>query len=58
MHMFIWLIADGKYLANTDRICAALDDLIEFLKKQNLLSGLRIERPAINPELPAPEEAV
>jgi hypothetical protein len=54
--MFISFIADGKYLANTDKIRGALDDLIEFLKKQNLLSGLQIERPSINPELPGPDE--
>jgi hypothetical protein len=58
LHMFIWFVADGQYLANIDKICGALDDLVEFLKKQNLLSGLRIERPTINPELPAPEEKV
>jgi hypothetical protein len=55
LHMFIWFIADGKYLATTDKINEALDNLIEFLKKENLLKGLRIERAAIDPELPAPE---
>jgi len=56
LHMFISFIADGKYLANTDKIRGALDDVIEFLKKQNLLSGLQIERPSIHPELPGPDE--
>jgi hypothetical protein len=55
LHMFIWFIADGKYLATTEKINEALDNLIEFLKKENLLKGLRIERPAIDPELPALE---
>jgi hypothetical protein len=56
LHMFIWGIADGKYLATTDKISKALDDLIGFLQKENLLAGLRIERPTINPELSAPEQ--
>jgi hypothetical protein len=51
LHMFIRLIADGKYLKITDEISGALDDLMGFLKKKNLLAGLKIERPTINPEL-------
>jgi hypothetical protein len=54
--MFIWFIADGKYLATTDKINGALDDLMGFLQKENLLAGLHIERPTINPELSAPEQ--
>lgn len=55
LHMFIWFIADGKYLATIDKISQALDALMGFLQKENLLAGLHIERPTINPELPAPE---
>jgi hypothetical protein len=53
--MFIWFVADGKYLKNTEMISSALDDLIGFLQKQNLLAGLEIKRPPINPEQPAPD---
>jgi hypothetical protein len=53
LHMFIWFIADGKYLPTTDNITKTLDDLMGFLQKENLLAGLRIERPTINPELSA-----
>jgi len=46
-------------MANTSRppkkIGRALDDLMGFLQKQNLLAGWTIERPTINPELPPPE---
>ncbi len=56
VHMFIWFIADGKYLATTGKIGAALGQLMEFLQKQNLLAGLNIERPTINPDPSPPEE--
>jgi hypothetical protein len=49
--MFIWFIADGKYLPVTETIRDALSELMEFLQKENLLAGLDIRRPAINPEL-------
>jgi hypothetical protein len=51
LHMFTWFVADGKYLATTDKISGALDALMDFLQKQNLLAGLQIARPTINPEL-------
>ena len=51
LHMFIWFVADGKYLAKIDKISSALDDLESFLKQENLLSGLEIYRPPIKPEL-------
>jgi hypothetical protein len=57
--MFIWFIADGKYLPATDKISGALDDLIRFLQKKNLLAGLHIERPTIHPgspELPTSQQ--
>lgn len=56
LHMFIWFIADGRYLPTIDKISAALSELMNFLRKQNLLAGLHIERPVINPELPPPEQ--
>jgi hypothetical protein len=56
LHMFISLIADGKYLATTKNIDGALNNLMGFLQKENLLAGLHIERPTINPELSAPEQ--
>jgi hypothetical protein len=54
LHMFIWFVADGKYLPKLETINSALEDLRSFLKQENLLSGFQIERPPINPELPAP----
>jgi hypothetical protein len=51
LHMFIWFIADGKYLAVTVGINKALDELIAFLQNENLLTGLDIIRPTINPEM-------
>jgi hypothetical protein len=56
LHMFIWFIADGKYLPTTEKISLALDELMEFLQRQNLLAGLHIERPTINPDLPPSEQ--
>jgi hypothetical protein len=52
LHMFIWFMADGKYLPATDKISGALNELMGFLQKKNLLTGLNIERPAINPDNP------
>jgi len=56
LHMFIWFIADGKYLPTTDKIISALDKVMEFLQKQNLLAGLHIERPSINPDPSPPDQ--
>jgi hypothetical protein len=50
VHMFIWFVADGKYLAKIGTITNALENLRSFLEKENLLTGLEIERPPINPE--------
>ncbi len=55
LHMFIWFVADGKYMATLDKISKALQALVGFLRRENLLAGLDIERPAINPELPEQE---
>ena len=56
LHRFISRIARDKYPGTTEKISHALDDLIGFLQKENLLAGLHIERPAINPELPGQEQ--
>jgi hypothetical protein len=56
LHMYIWFIADGKYLATTDKVMEALGDLMGFLESENLLAGLQIERPTINPESPTLEQ--
>jgi hypothetical protein len=56
LHMFIWFIADGKYLENLDKISGTLLNLRSFLKQENLLSGFEIDRPPINPELSPPVE--
>ena len=55
LHMFIWFIADGKYLPTIEHINESLKDLMSFLQKQNLLRGFHIERPTINPEPPPSE---
>jgi hypothetical protein len=52
LHMFIWFVADGKYLAKIETINGALEDLRSFLKQENLLSGFEINRPPINPDVP------
>lgn len=52
LHMFIWHVAAGHFTDTIPKTCKALEDLIQFLRKQNLLVGLRIDRPAINLELP------
>jgi len=47
LHMFIWFIANGDYLQKIDEINTSLDNMMSFLEKQNLLTGLKIERPQI-----------
>ena len=58
LHMFIWHVADGKYLAKIDDIYAKLEDLRSFLEHENLLSGFEIDRPQIVPELSYSPEVV
>jgi hypothetical protein len=45
LHMFIWFVADGIYLPKIQEINRSLSDMMAFLERQNLLSGLTIERP-------------
>lgn len=47
LHMFIWFIADGAYLQKIDEINTSLDEMMTFLEKHKLVTGLKIERPQI-----------
>ncbi len=55
LHMFISFVATERYPGTIDRIRNALRDLTGFLEKENLLTGLELERSTIDPELTGPE---
>ena len=44
LHMFLWHVADGKYLSKLDNIELALRDMQKMLKKEKLLKGLEVKR--------------
>jgi hypothetical protein len=55
LHMFISFIATERYPGTIDQIRTALRDLTGFLEKENLLTGLKLKRSTIDPELTGPE---
>jgi hypothetical protein len=51
LHRFISVVTDEKYLPTMEKIKHALDELMSFLEKENLLAGFHMKRPTINPDL-------
>lgn len=55
LQYFIGFLARSRYPETTGRVYQALKSLTELLETENLLAGLELERPAIDPEPIAPE---